>query len=336
MRYRAWSKVTLNAAINEACRKFNFESTERPGQFSFPPGTSVEILASSDLFLVGYVNAYSGNGDADTHQISVKGRSSSQDWVDCSAIHSTGYAEDKTPVEFAREFNPYGFSITDKIGLDSIPYQQIMQGETGFEYLERALRPQGATQMGTPDGGIEITNASVAERAAGALVEGVNIGPWSVDLTDGTRHSEYTIKGQNRHGHGDHNLRIKQQAQDGGVKRYRPKLIVHEGDCDNKRARNRANHEKERSAGACIKAQITTPSWRDGAGKLWTPNTLIFVSAPKLMHLEQDMLIENIILKQEEDGSGTRATLNLVDPRNYRGEGKSGKGSDASWNDGVE
>lgn len=336
MSYRAWSKATLNAAINEACRKFDFKTTERPGQFAFPPGTPIQVFATGDPFLVGYVNAYSASGDAKTHEISIKGRSSSQDWVDCSAIHSTGFAEDKSPVEFANEFNPYGFQITDKIGLEAVPHQQIMQGETGFEYLERALRSQGATQMGTADGGIEVTNASVAERAGGALTEGVNIRNWSVDLTDGTRHSEYTIKGQNRHGHGDHNLRIKQQAHDGGVKRYRPKLIVHEGDCDDKRASNRANHEKERSAGSCIKAQITTQGWRDGAGKLWTPNTLIFVSSPRLMHLEQDMLIESIILEQEEDGSGTTAKLNLVDPRNYRGEGKAGKSSDSSWNEGVE
>lgn len=336
MYYSAWSKVTLNAAINEASRKFDVKTTERPGQFAFPPGTPIEVRANGDLFLTGYVNAYSASGAATTHEIAVKGRSKSQDWVDCSAIHSSGYAEDKSPVEFAQEFNPYGFPITDKVGLEKVPYQQIMQGESGFEYLERALRSQGATQMGTPDGGIEVTNASVAERAGGALGEGINIRDWSVDLTDGSRHSEYTIKGQNRHGHGAHNMRIKQQARDEGVKRYRPKLIVHEGDCDNKRARNRAHHEKERSAGACIRAQITTQGWRDGAGKLWTPNTLIFVASPILMHLEQDMLIESVILEQSEKGQGTIAKLNLVDPRNYRGKGKSGKGSDSSWNDGVE
>lgn len=334
MIYSAWSEVTLNAAINEASRKFDFKTTERPGQFSFPPGTPVQVLATGDLFLDGYVNAYSASGAAKTHEISIKGRSKSQDWIDCSAVHPTGYAEDKSPVGFAQEFNQFGFPITDKIGLETIPNQQIMQGETGFEYLERALRPYGATQMGTAEG-IEVTNASVAERAAGALVEGVNIRDWSVDLTDGSRHSEYTIKGQNRHGHGARNMRIKQTARDGGVRRYRPKIIVHEGDCDDKRAMNRANHEKERSAGACIKAQVTTQGWRDAAGKLWTPNTLIFVSSPTLMHLEQDMLIENIVLSQDEKGGGTTAKLNLVDPRNYRGQGKAGKGSDSSWNDGV-
>jgi prophage tail gpP-like protein len=333
--YRGWQKVTLNAAINEACRKFDVKTTERPGEFDFPPGTPVEIAANGDLFLVGFVNAYSASGEAKSHEISIKGRSSSQDWVDCSAIHKTGYAENKSPVQFAQEFNPYGFPLTDKLGLEPVPYQQIMQGETGFDYLERALRPHGATQMGTADGGIDVTNASVAMRAAGALEEGVNIKIWSVDLTDGSRHSEYTIKGQNRHGHGDHNLRIKQTARDGGVRRYRPKIIVHEGDCDDKRALNRANHEKERSAGACIKAQVTTQGWRDAAGALWTPNTLIFVSSPILMHLEQDMLIESVILEQDEKGSGTTAKLNLVDPRNYRGQGKSGKGSDSSWNEGI-
>lgn len=345
MAYTAWESCTLGAALNEACRKFEFATTERLGEFAFPPGTPIQVFSRpafsandtaigfGDLFLRGYVNAYQPKGSAKTHRITIRGRSSSQDWVDCSAVHPTGYAENKSPRDFAQEFNPYGFPLIDRLGLDKVPYQQIMQGETGFDYLERALRPHGATQMGTADGGIDVTNASVAQRAAGALVEGWNIKEYSGELTDGSRHSDYTIKGQGRHGHGSANLRIKQNAKDSGVKRYRPKIIVHEGDCDNKRASDRAKHEKERAAGACIKATIRTQGWRDDGGQIWTPNTIIFVAAPTTLHIVQDMLIESVELEQGEDG--TEANLHLVDPRTYRGNGKNGSHTAGAWNAGM-
>jgi len=60
---------------------------------------------------------------------------------------------------------------------------------------------------------------------------------------------------------------------------------------------------------------------------LWAPNTIVFVNAPKLMHLVQDMLIERCRVRPRRvwrtrgsNASGTTAKLSLVDPRAYRGD----------------
>jgi len=332
--FAGWKKVEVTAALDEAARSFTLETSERPGQFAFPPGTPITILATGALLVDGFVNKYHASGAAKTHQVRIAGRGKGQDFIDGSAVHPKGHAKMKSPVKFANEFQGIGTLVRDEIGLEPVDYQQIYQGETGFRFLERALRPHGATQMGNADGSISVTNASRATRAGGALIEGVNILEWSVDFDDSGRSSDYTVKGQRREGTKDEDLHIKESAQDSGVKRYRPRVIVHETDTDKKRAKNRAMHEKEKSAGKGTKAQITTQGWRDGGGALWTPNSIVFVSSPVLMHLVQDMLIEKIVFSQD-DKSGTTAQLSLVDPRAHRGQGQSGGGSDAAWNAGM-
>lgn len=333
--WSAWDEIEVTAAISEACRSFTVQTSERPGQFAFPPGTPVQVLATGALLLDGYVNHYHSSGAKTAHTVSISGRSKAQDFVDCSGEHPTSHAKDKTPDQFAQELDHYGIGISAKIPLKKVPMQHLKQGETCFRCVERYTRQQGATMMGRADGGIDITNASVATRAGGELAEGVNILAWSVDFTDSDRHQEYTIKGQGRHGHGESVLRIKERAKDAGVKRRRNRTIVHEGDTDKGRARDRAEHERERCAGNGTKAEVTVQGWRDGGGELWTPNTLIFVRSPILMHLMQDMLIERVQFKQSRDG-GTTAALSLVDPRAYRGKGQNGKGTDQTWNEGWD
>lgn len=334
--YAGWTKVSWSAAIDEACRSFNVETTERPGEFAFPTGTPIRLLATGALVVDGYVNHYHSSGADKTHKVSIAGRGKGQDLTDCSAVHPTGNAENKTAVEFGNEFKLANKGLLQaKVPLQPIPYQQLKQGERCFNCVERYLRPAGVSMMGEADGSISATNASVAKRAAGALVEGDNIKEWSVDFDDQNRMSETTVKGQNRHGSGGDNLRIKERATDSGVKRYRPRVIVQESDTDKGRARERAHHEKERCAGNGTRASVTVQGWRDAAGELWTPNTIIFVHSPTLMHLVQDMLIERVDADQDDDG-GTIAKLGLVDPRAYRGKGHNGKGSDGAWNEGLE
>ena len=332
--YSGWTGCSWSAALNEACRTFQVDTTEHPGEYNFPPGTPVQLLATGDLVCDGYVNRYHSSGAATAHTVNIAGRSKAQDFYDSSAVHPKGFAKDKTAAEFAQELDRFGVGINAKVKLPKIPMQQIAQGERCFRCIERSLRSAGATQMGEADGSISITNASVAMRATGALIEGVNILEWSVDFDDQQRMSDYTVKGQNRHGTGEESLRIKEESQDSGVGRYRPRVIVHETDTDKSRARERATHEKERCAGNGVRAQVTVQGWRDDGGKLWTPNTIIFVSSPILMHLVQDMLIERVDAEQSSDG-GTTARLGLVDPRAYRGRGQNGAGSAAAWNAGM-
>lgn len=331
MTYTEWERISISYAIKSACRTFTLVGTERPGAFNFPPGTPLQILANGDLVLDGYVNKYAPTGSADDHVVTISGRSRSQDFVDCAAVHETGFFENKSPDEIAQELDKFGVGVTAEVPLDKIPYWQIYQGESAWRTIDRALRTQAATQMGKADGSIAITNASVAPSHSGGLIEGFNILRFQGEITDDRRFSDYMVKGQGRLGHGDEALRPFGEAIDAVVGRYRPKILINEGDTDKKRATSRASHEKNRAAGLSVSAKIMTQGWRDDGGKIWEANYTVFVGSPTLLKLSQLMLIESVTLTQDSGGQGSLADLSLVDPRAYEGSGGGGGGSDAAW-----
>lgn len=320
--YNGWEKVSVTASIDEAVRQFSIETTEHPGEFRFAPGTPVQILANGDLLVDGYINAYEASGESKSHRISIRGRSKGQDFVDSSAEHDTGRFENKKPDEIATELNKWPIGIRADVPLDQIPYAQLNPGETAFQMIERYLRPEGVSMMGEPNGDILLTNAQAAKTHYGILMEGHTIKSFQVSLTDGSRHSKYIVKGQSRRGTGVSSLRVKKEAKDSGVKRHRPRILANETDTDDRRAQKRAEHEKERGAGKSIQASVQTQGFRDFAGKVFSPNHLIYVHAPVLMHLAMTMLIKSVELSQDRSGSLTNLTL--VDPRAFKGKGSKG------------
>ena len=331
--YDGWERVEVTASMKEAARTFKLDTTEHSTVFAstwnFPPGTPVQILANGSLLLDGYVNEYAPQGDAENHTVSVSGRGKGQDFIDSSAMYEPGFWENKAPDRIAKDLDMFGIGIRPRIPLEKIPYYQTNQGETCFRCVERAIRHQRATMMGEPDGSISITNASVAGRHSGGLIEGHNILRYSGQISDQDRHSEINVKGQNRKGHGEENLRIKETAKDPGVKRHRPKIIVNETDTDKKRARSRAEHERDRRQGFAVRATITTQGWRDDGGTVWTPNMLVFVQSASLK-ISGDMLIESVTLTQDQGREGSLAQLSLVNAKAYGGDGGAG-GSAAEW-----
>lgn len=333
--YSGFEKVEVKASIKEACRTFTIETTERPGQFSFPPGTAIQILSNGNLLVDGFVNQYRPSGDAETHRISISGRSKGQDFVDSSADHPTGEWDDADPATVAKDLaKPYGVDIRPMVQVEKVPRWAIAQGETAFQSLERMLRPQGVTLMGAADGAIEMTNATAAKVHFGILMEGSNIKEYSGTLSDQGRHKNYKVRGQRRLGAADTDLEIEETATDSGGKRNRTKILVNETDTDPNRARNRAMHEKERCAGRSISCEITTQGFRDFAGQVFEPNHLIYVHSPILLHISQTMLIESVTLSQHFR-QGSLAHLNLVDPRTYKGQ-KTGEGeTDSAYTEGY-
>lgn len=342
--YSGWERVTWAASIKEAARQFALETTEGSLLFeqawSFPPGTPIQIFSYDELVIDGYVNRYAPRISATDHRITITGRSKAQDFVDCAAMHEPGYWENKTPLEIGQDLDKFGVGITADVPLEPIPYFQLYQGETAFEALERAIRHQGVVAMGDP-AGIRLTNAKSAKRHSGGLYEGHNIKVAHATLSDDERFSEHTVKGQGRHGRGERSLRIKERWTDTGVKRYRPRIIILEGDTDPKRALKRAEVEANRSQGLSVRAEIITQGWRDDNGKIWTPNHLVYVFSPSLK-IDGDLLIERVEFEQEgTENTGSLAKLSLVNERAYQGQkagrgGKGGKGGAKSDNSAAE
>lgn len=330
-----WKSVSVQAAMSKAVRTFTIEAAEAsagpfPG-FKVPVGAEVTIHANGQLVLDGYVNRRSPSGSKDRHEISLAGRGKGQDYVDSAAMHETGEWENADPLQIAQDLaGRYGIGIAGRVPLERVDSFRLYQGERASAAVERALRDQGATQMGLANGDIEITNGQASGRHAGALIEGYNIQEYSGEISDDRRHSETIVRGQRRVGAGDSNLRIEERHRDAGVRRFRPRILVPEADTNSGRSRRRARHESNRVAGQSCKCRIKTQGWRDDGGQLWSPNFLVFVQSPNWLDINGDMLIEQINLTQSKQ-AGSHVSLALVHPSAYQGRAGRASQTDNEW-----
>lgn len=331
--YTNHKEIQVSAAWNEAAREFEFLVAAELGASAtnsiFSVGTEITITASGDLLLVGHVETREPSFAARRAEISVSGRSKSGDLVDGSAEHDTGYFEDKDPLQIAQEISSdYGARWESDQQLKKVEQYQLTQGESCFRCVEKLTRQQGMTITGTPEGNARITKGSNGRN--GPLMEGQNILSGTAHHNGKNRYAKIVVRGQRPFGHGDDNLEIEAQLEDGSVKRHRTIIIVQDEDTTKDRAKERAKNRKNRAAGDALKATISTQGFRDDGGQLWKPGALTFVDSP-FLDIAQDMLIEKIVYRQSE--SGSIATLSLVDPRAYDGQGAGGGKGNKSGDD---
>jgi prophage tail gpP-like protein len=80
-------------------------------------------------------------------------------------------------------------------------------------------------------------------------------------------------------------------------------------------AEQRAQWEKARRYGRSYAVRVTTDSWRDSAGALWTSNTLVPIDLPGLKLKPQTWLISEVTYKRDE--GGTIADLLIMPPQAF-------------------
>lgn len=333
MQWTAWRRVTVKASFKSAARSFQIEAAAEPGgaatAWAFKAGTQVDILFNGSLACRGYVDRYQPKiSEHKSAEITIAGRSKSQDFIDSSAVHDTGQFKNKNPQEIGSTLDKFGVGITTDETLDQVPVYRITPGETAFRCVEKLCREQGVFPVGQADGSIKITKGG-KQRHAGAIIEGVNMKSGSADHNWAGRHSDVMVRGQRPIGHGADNLQVEGTAQDGDVGRYRPVVVVHDGDTSKDRATKRAKTRRDREAGNSLKAEVTVQGCHDDAGTLWEPGSLIFLQSV-FLDVQQDMAIESIELSQDRE-SGSLSVLSLVDPRALGGSGSKGGSAGAAW-----
>lgn len=333
--YAGFEKIGVGYGAKQAARTFGAtltENTQTPfgPAWNLMPGQAVSITANGDVVLVGHIEGMSPSYSATEHKVEIQGRSKSGDTVDSSAMHDTSEFKNKTILQVAQELDKQGVGFsTDVSDLQKLPIFRINTGETIFQAVERIARKQQLLLVGQADGSIKIQKGG-KERVHAALIEGKNILGASAQFGDAGRHSKYHVKGQRAYGGLKNNsIRVTGEAEDGGVKRNRPKVIIPETDvADKKDASKRAKHHADRAQGEGVRASVKCQGWRCSNGILWKPNTLVTVISP-MLHLSMDMLIETVSLAQ--DSSGSFSQLSLVHPKALGSDAGGGPGASKEW-----
>jgi prophage tail gpP-like protein len=341
--YEGWKSMSVKYDAKSPERSFQVQASDGIVQsiLSSPspiqPGCEAELLSNGDLLVKGYIEDVERSFDANSHHLSISGKSKGKDAVDNSAVHGTGEFKDKNLLQIANELDKFGIGFKSDEDLRKITFR-LNNGQTVFKNINRAARQQGLFLYGNADGSISITRHGKKQHTGG-IIEGFNLKAGSSTFTEEGRHSDYIVKGQMPAGTKAENTQVKGEAKDEGVKRYRPKIWIAETAIDKQRAQERAEHMRAASAGESVKASITMQGFRDEGGRIWEAGWLVYTGSPTLL-IDQDMAISSVELSQDEKSQGSLAKLELVHPSALRADKAKGKskkstkktgGSSSDW-----
>lgn len=328
-----WTQVRVTRGIERLPSDFDLGLTERfPGELAelvVEPGMACQLRMDDDLVITGYVDDYDPGFDAESHYVRVAGRSKCADLIDCAAEWPGGQISNATVLGVAQKLGSvYGPAVngkaegiavaTDVPDLVVLPQTNVMLGESAFEIIERMARFSAVLAYDRPDGSLFLTRVGT-RRAGSALVEGENIQRADARYTVAARYSTYSAYIQSADTYLDAGSagNLIGIATDPNVTRHRGLVIISEGGgLGNDIAVQRARWEAARRVGRSRVVTIVVDSWRDGAGQLWEPNTLVSVTSPRLKLNAESLLIAEVTYVRD-DYSGTTATLTLLAPEAF-------------------
>ncbi|GJD65179.1 phage baseplate assembly protein [Methylobacterium frigidaeris] len=343
-RLRGWQEVSVDRSAESAEISFSLTATNPSWSAeakTLRRGKAVEIRTApggrggGDLLVKGYVTGYGAKYAPDTKTITIEGKSKAVDAIDCHPVkHKTGRFENKTLLDIAKDLDEVNVGFTTDQQLDKLAKVQRQPLDTIYQTVEREARRLGLMLQGEPDGSINITRAGV-RRHAGALVLGQSpVQEMDIRLKCDAKFSKIVGRGQRATGTGTDALRLEESEDDPSVGRYRPLLVIPEGDWTKKELKKRLQWERLRRAGNGTTISVKLSTWRDEGGQLWTPGLLMaVVNDPE--DVDGDFSVSSVNFRQGDEG--TVAYVTFVDPKAQGGKaakGKSAKGSDAVFDAG--
>ncbi|MBK1842444.1 hypothetical protein JHL17_34120 [Azospirillum sp. YIM B02556] len=315
-----WQAVRVTRGIERMPSDFDIEFTERfPGEAEsvvVKPGDECQVLIGSDLVITGYVDRFMPTIDRSRHSLRVTGRSKCQDLVDCSVVWDSNQMSGATALTVAQnlagKYNITVKALTD-VG-DPIKQVNFIWSETPYQVIERVVRSQALLVYDSPDGNLILSRVGTEKHGSG-FQQGKNVERATAMFGMDLRYSEYRVR--------MHNMTPLSETGDAGdiltivedkdVPRFRRREIIAEtGVLVAGLAQKRGVWEAARRAGRSYCVQLTTDSWRDGDGMLWTPNRMVRLQLPSLKIPDVQWIVAEVTYRR--DRAGTAADLVLMPP----------------------
>ena len=128
------------------------------------PGDACRVQLDGDAVIQGWVDVVTVDYDARGHTLSVRGRDTTGDLVDCSAATEPGEWKDARLEEIAAALcAPFDIGVTVADDVDTgEPFARfrIEEGESVFEAIDRACRFRAVLPRSDGEGGLILTTPS--------------------------------------------------------------------------------------------------------------------------------------------------------------------------------
>jgi prophage tail gpP-like protein len=324
--YSGWTSVSIKRSLKAISGSFDLSVADKWSEdkaaWQIVPGDESIVTIGADTLITGYVDRVSPSFSENSRSISVRGRDTSCDLVDCSAIFNPGVWSNVTfkylLKVFCSQFD-VGLTIDPSAATAAAKVfyvAKLQPAESAFEFLERYARLSGVLLTNDSQGNVLVTLAG-SSRASNDLIQGQNIKSARADYDNSERFSNYTVKCQGSVGDGqDPGIQFTTQgiAADDLIDRYRPKIIQAENVADTATCTKRAQWESKIRAARASRVSVTLQGWRQKNGQLWQLNQISRVKS-NWLGIDLDYLITDTTFTKSE--SGTETELGLERPDAY-------------------
>lgn len=331
--YVGWKSIDATISMENLSGQFSVEISDNIANGNKPvralptirPGLECEVYINDQVIITGYIDKVMPVISAENHTIVVQGRDKTGDLVDCSMTESTNqYLGLKIDQITKRICSPFGIPVKLGDGADAgaiFDNFLIEQGSTCFEAIQKLCYMRQLLAISDGRGGLLLTKSGT-EKITTGLFQGVNIkqGEASYDFSE--RFSYYICKGQKQ---GDDNSTPETVANNSGaytdevVPRYRPLLVIAEGQADISTCTKRAKWEGAIRRGKSRRFTITVNGWSLGAESIWEINKLVQLKS-ELLGVDDTLLISQVNFKLDNNGEIT--VLTLTSPESFTIDGR--------------
>ncbi len=195
-RISGWQQIRVTRGIERCPSDFEISLTEKyPGSAAevfVAAGQTCRVRIGGDLVLSGYVDRYGCTIAADSHTVTIKGRSACEDIVDSSVLWRNSVINSTNLPDVARKLcTPYGISVSALAGNGpTVPQIIVNLGETPYQVIERIARYAAMLVYDDVQGNL-VLNTVGTEKMASGFKQGLNVLAASVEFGLDQCYSEY-------------------------------------------------------------------------------------------------------------------------------------------------
>lgn len=325
--YAGFTQGIVRYSLDAIARSFTFVLADRwfngfTANRPFETGDAVEVKIYGTRVLNGWIEEMPMRYGPSNRGITISGRSRAGDLVDCSATHPTGAWRDCRMLDvFADLLDPYGLTVSVDISaaLDVVkPFGRwaIEDEETVVQCMLRMTRQRGLFIYTDETGNVLISKAGKLPYPF-VFKSGVNISTGSRSGSVRQRFSEYTVKGQ-RAGDdtvfGEGASKGAFTATDAQVERFRPLIMMSEGNGKADDLETRAKWERNTRAGKSQRLTYTVPFFKPLGLGVFPLNHLVGVE-DGILNYSGLLLIAGVEYTLTPDDETT--TINLAPPEAF-------------------
>lgn len=315
--HEGWESVRVTRSIQQVHHTFAVSYSERATasgrRVPIFGGDPCTVKIDGKIVTKGWVAKPRRAYDAQSRSAVIQGASLTIDLVECAAEHKGGQWRNAGLMDIAKALcAPFKVPVIAETSVGArFRKFAIQDGETVIEALDRAARMRGVLLTTAPNGSLVFTRAGSA-RSSTVLRYGVNILSGEFNEDTSGRFSKYVVKTQatgDDDFSGEQAASLSRQAEDKGVARYRPTVILAENEDSGKELQDRAVWERNVRAGRSRTLSYTVENWHDDDGNLWSPNTLVRVDDEELGIRDELLIVTTEQSKDEQSGTITNLEL---------------------------